>query len=97
MATGKAPRPTPVPCRPCKRAGLKKGPCPHPWRIVAYAACPDCSNWSLGVRANGRFVRHSIGFGHVENAKMLKKRGWRTTVCEGSGKPASVTRAMVTA
>lgn len=54
---------------------------------VTFQPCPDCENWSCGVMANGKFVRHSIGCGFVE----WFPKGSRiiaTPVCTGSGKVA---------
>jgi len=58
-----------------------------PRKVVAYTACPDCNCWSLGLQANGRIVRHSIGFGSVEKVGPgTRHPHFRTTICKGSGK-----------
>ena len=57
-----------------------------PRRVVAYTSCPECTCGSLGVQANGRIVRHSIGFGSVEKVGPgTCHPSWRTTICKGSG------------
>ncbi|NOS81102.1 MAG: hypothetical protein HOP32_05910 [Nitrospira sp.] len=54
--------------------------------VVRYTACPNCSQWSIGVQANGRIVRHSMGCGSVETVGPGTRRPlWRTTICAGSG------------
>lgn len=60
---------------------------PKPYHVVEYASCPFCNAWSIGVQANGRIVRHSIGFGYVEKVGPGTRHPlWRTTICErGSG------------
>lgn len=54
-------------------------------RVVKYAPCPECACWSLGVQANGRLVRHSVGMGSVErlprNSPLISP-----PICKGSGK-----------
>lgn len=70
-------------CRACRRRNAAT--CPHPRRVAEYVACPACACASLGLQVNGRVVRHSVGFGSVEPRAMLERRGWRTTVCKGSG------------
>jgi hypothetical protein len=63
---------------------MSKGP--NPKKVVAYTACPKCSCWSLGLQANGRIVRHSIGFGSVEKVGAgTRHPQWRTVICKGSG------------
>lgn len=58
-----------------------------PWKVVRYSSCPDCTCWSLGVRADGRFVRHSISCGSVE--RLRPGSPFRPTpICAGSGKKA---------
>ena len=56
-------------------------------RAVRFSACPDCSWWSLGVMENGRFIRHSMGFGYVEKVGPgTRHPKFRTIICKGSGK-----------
>ncbi len=55
-----------------------------PWKVVSYASCWCCPSWSLGVRADGRFVRHSPSFGSVERSRAVRLGVFRTTVCKGS-------------
>jgi hypothetical protein len=56
-----------------------------PWKVVSYTSCPECS-CSLGVQANGKIVRHSIGFGFVEKVGPgTRHPRFRTTICKGSG------------
>jgi hypothetical protein len=58
-----------------------------PRRVVAYTSCPECPACSIGLQANGRIVRHSVGFGYVEKVGPgTKHPSWRTTICKGSGK-----------
>jgi len=58
-----------------------------PWKVVGYTACAECSCASLGVQANGRIVRHSLGFGSVEKVGPGTRRPlFRTQICPGSGK-----------
>jgi hypothetical protein len=58
-----------------------------PWKVVEYASCPDCTCWSVGVQANGKIVRHSVGFGSVEKVGPgTRHPTWVTTICKGSGK-----------
>jgi len=58
-----------------------------PRRVVAYVSCPECPCWSLGLQANGRLVRHSIGYGAVEKCGPgTRHPSWRTTICKGSGR-----------
>ncbi len=52
-------------------------------RVVSYTACPCCSCWSLGVQANGRIVRHSMGWGSVERCKPPFVPA---PICSGSGR-----------
>jgi hypothetical protein len=59
----------------------------QPWKVVAYASCPDCPCGSLAVQANGKLVRHSVGFGYVERVGPgTRHPTWKTIICEGSGK-----------
>lgn len=61
-----------------------------PWKVVRYTACPECPCWSLGVQANGRIVRHSVGFGSVEKVGPGTRHPmFRTTICKGSGQRVS--------
>jgi len=55
-----------------------------PYKVVEYGACPECDCWSLGIQANGRIVRHSIGRGSVER---LSPGSCLTPapICKGSG------------
>lgn len=57
----------------------------NPRQVVSYQGCPDCSNWSCGVQANGRLVRHSEGFGSVERLPK-GSRLIASPICKGSGK-----------
>jgi hypothetical protein len=58
-----------------------------PRRVVAYTSCLYCTSWSIAVQANGRIVRHSIGFESVEKVGPgTRHPTWRTTICEGSGR-----------
>lgn len=59
-----------------------------PRRVVSYSACRHCDAWSLGVQANGKFVRHTAGFGYVEKAKRLSRWFRPGPICEGSGELA---------
>lgn len=60
-------------------------------RVVEYTACPSCSQWSIGVQANGRIVRHSMGCGSVEKVGPGTRRPkWRTTICPGSGQKVTL-------
>ena len=58
----------------------------RPYHVVSYTSCPECDSWSIGVRADGRIVRHSIGCGSVGQLSKAQiavgmKRG---TICAGS-------------
>jgi hypothetical protein len=50
-----------------------------PRRVVDYTSCPHCDYWSIGVQANGRIVRHTIGMGSVVKPPHLKE------IYKGSG------------
>jgi hypothetical protein len=56
-------------------------------RIVGYVSCPECPNWSCGLQANGRLVRHSSDFGYV-----VREPGFR--ICKGSGKRVRPPKAL---
>lgn len=57
-----------------------------PRRVVSYTSCPHCQSWSIGVQANGRIVRHSVGFESVEKVGPgTRHPTWRTVICKGSG------------
>ncbi len=60
----------------------------EPCKVVGYGSCPVCPSWSLGIRADGRFVRHSPSLGSVEHSRSVKSGFFRTTVCPGSLTPA---------
>ena len=57
-----------------------------PRRVVDYTSCPKCNCGSIGVQANGRIVRHSVGFGSVEKVGPgTRHPRFKTTICDGSG------------
>jgi hypothetical protein len=65
-----------------------KGPRTKPWHVVSYTACPCCSCWSVGLRMDGKIVRHSEGFAYVEKVGPgTHYPMFETTICKGSGKP----------
>lgn len=57
-------------------------------RVIEYTACPHCSCWSLGVQANGRLVRHTMGIGYVERVGPGTRYPYFRPgkICPGSGK-----------
>lgn len=58
-----------------------------PYHVVGYTSCPHCTCWSLGLQANGKIVRHSVGVGSVEKVGPRTRRPrLTTTICKGSGK-----------
>lgn len=55
-----------------------------PRQVAEYIACPCCSYWSIGVQANGRIVRHSVGWGSVERPR--NPMFVPAPICPASGK-----------
>lgn len=53
-----------------------------PRRVVEYAHCGFCDCMSLGVQANGRLVRHTMGLGSVVKVKPPRSKD----ICPYSGR-----------
>lgn len=57
----------------------------QPYHVVAYTSCPYCGHGSLGLRKDGKIVRHSVGFGSVEKVGPgTRHPNLITRICEGS-------------
>jgi hypothetical protein len=65
----------------------------RPWTVVSWRPCPECDGGGLGcvgVQANGRLVRHSVGMGYVERVGPgTYHPNWTTVVCKSSGRKVS--------
>lgn len=58
-------------------------------RVRRYSACPDCACWSLRVEENGKFARHTVGIGYVENYPPHHPFN-NGPICDGSGKQSGL-------
>lgn len=56
-------------------------------KVVEYTSCPFCTVWSIGLQADGRIVRHTMGWGSVEKVGPGTRHPnlRRNAICKGSG------------